>query len=54
LETVQLDTHVAMTLGNWKLERSQPARGNFSLVWKKIDGQWKIVHDHSSLLPDSD
>ena len=54
LETVQLGTHVAMTLGNWKLERSQPARGNFSLVWKKIDGQWKIVHDHSSLLPDSD
>ncbi|MFM8263464.1 MAG: YybH family protein [Pirellula sp.] len=50
LETQQLDTHSALTLGNWILERDKPARGNFSLVWKKIDGTWRIVHDHSSLL----
>ena len=53
LETVRLDENAAMTLGNWKLDRENPVRGNFSLVWKKIDGQWKIVHDHSSLLADS-
>lgn len=50
LETSQIDEHAALTLGNWKLEKDKPARGNFSLVWKRIDGEWKIVHDHSSLL----
>ncbi len=50
LETQQLDVHSALTLGNWALERDKPASGNFSLVWKKIDGTWRIVHDHSSLL----
>jgi beta-aspartyl-peptidase (threonine type) len=50
LESVQLDTHAALTLGVWKLDRDKPAQGNFSLVWKRIDGTWKIVHDHSSLL----
>ena len=50
LETSQIDEQAALTLGNWKLEKDKPARGNFSLVWKRIDGQWRIVHDHSSLL----
>jgi beta-aspartyl-peptidase (threonine type) len=50
LETSQIDEQAALTLGNWKLDKDKPARGNFSLVWKRIDGQWKIVHDHSSLL----
>ena len=50
LETSQIDQQAALTLGNWKLEKDKPARGNFSLVWKRIDGEWKIVHDHSSLL----
>lgn len=50
LESVPLDAHAALTLGVWKLERDKPAEGNFTLVWKKIDGQWKIVHDHSSAL----
>lgn len=53
LESYQLDTNAAMTLGVWKLDRDNPAEGNFSLVWKKIDGQWKIVHDHSSSLQPS-
>jgi len=44
------DEQAALTLGNWKLDKDKPARGNFSLVWKRIDGEWKIVHDHSSLL----
>lgn len=53
LETTQLDKDSALTLGNWKLERESPARGNFTLVWQRIQGQWKIVHDHSSLLPEA-
>jgi len=31
-----------------------PVKARFSYVWKKIDGAWKIVHHHSSLLPGSD
>lgn len=53
LETSRIDEQAALTLGNWKLDKDQPARGNFSLVWKRIDGEWKIVHDHSSLLTEA-
>jgi hypothetical protein len=36
-------------LGEWKLERDEePVSGNFSLVFRKIDGRWVIVHDHTS------
>jgi ketosteroid isomerase-like protein len=53
LETTRLDSDSALTLGNWKLEKENPAQGNFTLVWQRIQGHWKIVHDHSSLLPES-
>jgi len=29
-------------------------KARFSYVWKKIDGTWKIIHHHSSVLPGSD
>lgn len=48
LEVEQLDTNAALMLGRWRLDRDEPASGNFSLVWRKIDGDWLIVHDHSS------
>jgi ketosteroid isomerase-like protein len=36
-------------LGRWHLTMSDGnAEGNFSLVWKKLDKHWKIIHDHSS------
>ena len=48
LETQSLGDTAALTLGKWQLEREQPIGGNFSLVWRKIDGDWFIIHDHSS------
>jgi len=27
---------------------SEPLSGNFSLVFRKLDGRWVIVHDHTS------
>jgi hypothetical protein len=38
-----------LVVGRWTLKREadQP-KGYFSLVWKKIDGEWKIISDHSS------
>jgi len=48
LETQMLGPDAALTLGRWELERHEPVQGNFSLVWRKLDGAWRIVHDHSS------
>jgi ketosteroid isomerase-like protein len=48
LETEHLSDDVALMLGRWHLKREEPIGGNFSLVWKRIDGTWLIVHDHSS------
>lgn len=52
LEITILETRTALVLGNWHLtmkDQSQRA-GNYSLVMHKIDGQWRIIHDHSSSL----
>ena len=36
-------------VGKWHLERSiGNLSGHFSLLFSKIDGQWKIIADHSS------
>ena len=48
LETQELGPTAMLMLGTWQLERARPVGGNFSLVWKRIDGKWLIVHDHSS------
>lgn len=38
-----------LVVGKWFLKRSVgDVGGHFSLIWKKIDGVWKIVADHSS------
>ncbi len=28
-----------------------PVNARFSYMWKKIDGEWKITHHHSSAVP---
>jgi beta-aspartyl-peptidase (threonine type) len=49
LEVTPLGDSAALVLGKWKLEReSEPLSGNFSLVFRKLDGRWVIVHDHTS------
>jgi len=36
-------------LGSWELKREKDTLGgHFSLLWKKIDNEWKIVSDHTS------
>ena len=51
LEVFPLGDSAALMLGRWKLDRKEPAGGNFSLVWRKIEGAWLIVHDHTSADP---
>lgn len=50
LETQELGPDAILMLGTWHLDRDEPVGGNFSLIWKRIDGKWVIVHDHSSAL----
>ena len=49
LEVTPLGNSAALVLGQWHLEReTEPLNGNFSLVVRKIDDRWLIVHDHTS------
>jgi beta-aspartyl-peptidase (threonine type) len=48
LDIALLGDAAALVLGRWRLERESPIGGNFSLVLRKLDGKWVIVHDHTS------
>jgi beta-aspartyl-peptidase (threonine type) len=49
-EVYPLGETAALVLGRWGLEREADAPGgNFSLVFRRIDDRWVIVHDHTSV-----
>lgn len=48
LEITELGSDAALMLGRWRLEREEPIGGTFTLVWRRLDGRWVIVHDHTS------
>jgi beta-aspartyl-peptidase (threonine type) len=48
LEITPIGVEGVLVLGNWRLDRASPVFGNFSLVLRRIDGRWLIVHDHTS------
>lgn len=52
LEVSELGDDVALVLGRWQLDREvgDDIGGNFSLVFRRINGSWLIIHDHTSLL----
>ncbi len=44
-----LDKENAFVLGSWHLDRKAGALGGYFTLWfKKINGEWKIVCDHTS------
>lgn len=44
-----LNKDVAFVLGSWHLKReNDEPQGYFTLLLKKIKGQWKVVVDHTS------
>lgn len=54
-EYYPLADSAALVLGTWHLVNSEGnPHGNFSLVLRKIEGQWRIVHDHSSRFQPTD
>jgi ketosteroid isomerase-like protein len=49
LEVRQLSPDYFFVVGKWHLQRSiGNVGGHFSLLFRKMKGQWKIVADHSS------
>jgi beta-aspartyl-peptidase (threonine type) len=48
-EVVLLGPDAAMARAKWKLvTKKETVEGLFTLVLRKLDGGWKIVHDHTS------
>jgi ketosteroid isomerase-like protein len=47
-EASQLSPESIYVIGEWQLQKKKPAGGYFTLLWKKIDGRWVIVADHTS------
>jgi ketosteroid isomerase-like protein len=45
-----LSRRSAFVIGKWHLARPDKGdlEGHYTLLWKKINGQWRIVADHSS------
>lgn len=48
LEVTALSADSALVLGRWRIEGQKPTSGAFSLTMRRIDGQWLIIHDHTS------
>jgi hypothetical protein len=44
----QLSKEAIYIIGKWSLIKDKPAGGYFTLLWKKIKGEWVIVADHTS------
>lgn len=51
LEVQLLAKDAAVVYGKWHLKMSdgKEPRGLFTLVMKKFNGDWRIVHDHTSV-----
>lgn len=53
LEYHLLSEGSAWVFGRWALEREKDRpNGVFTLVLRKFNGKWKIVHDHTSSTPE--
>jgi hypothetical protein len=48
IENTQLSHDAIYVIGKWELQKGKPAGGHFTLLWRKIDGKWVIVSDHTS------
>jgi ketosteroid isomerase-like protein len=54
LEFHFLGNDAALVLGHWHLTRAKgDVGGVFSLVWQHFPEGWRIVHDHTSAVPDA-
>jgi len=59
IEVIALGDEHALALGQYVLYRPEEAglvtsSGFFSLVLRRVDGRWEIIHDHTSATPEDD
>lgn len=48
VESTQLSKTSIYVIGKWELHKEKSVGGYFTLLWRKIDGKWVIVSDHTS------
>ncbi len=49
IELTILTNDAAFMIGKWDLQREKDSPGGyFTLLWRKINGEWKVTADHSS------
>ncbi len=49
LDITVLSKDAAAVVGSWSLARENDnPKGKFTLIFRRINGDWRIVHDHSS------
>lgn len=48
IEATQLSKKNIFVIGQWALKKDKPMGGHFTLLWKKINGKWLIIADHTS------
>jgi uncharacterized protein (TIGR02246 family) len=58
--TVEIDCDTASRVGTWTVTLTDPATGarrdvaaRYSFIYRWEDGQWKIDHLHSSMMPEA-
>src|SRR5262245_1273522 len=52
IEVTMLSPDVALVLGHWQLKRANDEpHGRFTLIFKRLQEGWRIVHDHTSAAP---
>jgi ketosteroid isomerase-like protein len=52
LEFRRLGPAAYLVLGQWHLSRESGATGGlFTLIFERFPGSWRIIHDHTSLVP---
>jgi ketosteroid isomerase-like protein len=44
----ELSPDAIFIIGRWQLIKEKPVGGYFTLLWRKIQGEWRIVADHTS------
>lgn len=44
----QFNKTTVYVIGKWQLEKEKPVGGYFTLIWRKINGKWFIISDHTS------
>lgn len=49
IEVKWLTPELALVLGRWRVNTDEKTKeGLFTLIFKRMDKDWKIIHDHSS------